>query len=121
MLVGRLFHYRVWISCERALKIELQPELDDTWIVDGRRYTTELRRRVQVVGREAKLRVVKQVEKLHPEIEAGAFPRQCKALDHRKVGIDEVGAGKRSSGGIADFTGRSGRKRARIKINSGGA
>ena len=103
--------------CERALKIELQPELDEARIVDCRRYTPELRRRIQIVGREAKLRVVKQVEKLHPEIEASAFPRQRKAFDHRKVGIHEVGAGKRSSGGIADFTRRSGRKRARIEIN----
>ena len=66
------------------------------------------------------MRVVKQVEKLHPEIETGAFPWQCKAFDHRKVGIHEVRAGERSSGGIADFTGRRGRKRATIKIKVGG-
>jgi len=53
---------------------------------------------IDVGAREAKLRMVEQIEHFHPEIKSHILPRQRKPLDDREVGIHEVWPGKWGSG-----------------------
>ena len=89
-----------------APKSELQPELHTPGTVDGGIDFPERAGSIEVAARQSKLRMVEQVEDFRAEIEAGIFPGQRKALDHREVGVDEVRSVNRSAVGISELTSR---------------
>src|SRR3984893_14670997 len=103
MLVGRLFNYTSVAVASGALKSELQPELNETRIVYSGVDRAEADG-VDIANRLTELRVVKQVEKFRPEIQAHILPRQPELLDHREVGIDEVRTVDGYTAGIAKMT-----------------
>src|SRR5271165_1629989 len=89
---GSAFTESRMTSHERSLKGELQPKLNQAWVVHGRGNLAELSRGVDVRRWKAKLRMVEQIEEFRPEVQPNVLPRQRKLLDDRKVGIHEVRA-----------------------------
>src|SRR5882724_93755 len=77
------------IRCELALESELQSELNEAGVVHRAVHRSKTRG-VDIVDRQAELRVVKQVEELRPEVQAHILPRQSELLDDGKVRIHEV-------------------------------
>src|ERR1700688_400625 len=103
MLVGRLFNYTSVAVASGALKSELQPELQETRIVYSRVGRAEADC-VDIANRLTELRVVKQVEKFRPEIQAHILPRQPELLDHGEVRVDKVRTVDGYTAGVAKLT-----------------
>src|SRR6266481_6715455 len=96
------------------LERKLQSELNHARIVHRGVYLTKARC-TNVIDRQAELRVVEQVEKLRPKVQAHVFPRQCELLDDRKIRIDEVWAVDRHARSISKVADRSG-KASRVNV-----
>src|ERR1700722_16852480 len=103
MLMGRLFNYTSVAVASGTLKSELQPELHETRIVYSRVDRAEADC-VDIANRLTELRVVKQVKKFRPEIQAHILPRQPELLDHREVRVDEVRTVDGYPAGVAKLT-----------------
>ncbi len=60
-----------------ALEIQLQRELDDSWVYRSARNRAKCRRRNVAVG-IVELRVIEDVEKFRAELDVAAFAQQTK-------------------------------------------
>src|SRR6266481_9612741 len=89
------------------LERKLQSELNHARIVHRGVYLTKARC-TNVIDRQAELRVVEQVEKLRPKVQAHVFPRQCELLDDREVRVHEVRAVDGHARSIPEVADRSG-------------
>src|ERR1700692_3962215 len=103
MLVGRLFNYTSVAVASRALESKLQAKLNQPRIVYSRVDRAEADC-VDIANRLTELRVVKQVEKFRPEIQAHILPRQPELLDHGEVRVDKVRTVDGYTAGVAKLT-----------------
>ena len=87
-----------------ALEPELKGDLNQTRVVHGRVHDSELLC-VYVRIRQAKLRVIKQIEKFGAEIQLHPIPiGQLEMLDQRKIGVYEIRPVDGSPIRIPEFT-----------------